>query len=87
MSSAYETLQEAKAHGIAITAENGHLRIEAPSGALSLELKHALKEHKADILYLLALPEPAQPGLEVEQLRHKIGEMVRAQAKRMEMTS
>lgn len=77
MSTAHETLLVAQALGIAITAHGEQLRIEAPVGKMTLELKRALKAHKADILYLIALPEPAKPGEEVEQLRHKIGVMVR----------
>lgn len=81
MSTANETLLQAQSLGISITAENGQLHIEAPAGVLTLQLQRDLKEHKADILYLLSLPEPAQPGAEVEALRRKIGEMVKAQIK------
>ncbi len=79
MMTAYETLLKAQSLGIAITAENGHLQLEAPVGKMTLELMRSLKEHKEDILFLLSLPEPAKPGEEVEQLRCKIGEMVREQ--------
>ncbi len=79
MRTAYETLLVVQALGIAITAHGEQLRIEAPIGTMTFELKRALKEHKEDILYLLSLPEPAQPGAEVEELRRKIGEMVREQ--------
>lgn len=76
MITAYETLLEAKELGITVTANGDHLDIEAPAGAMTLELMRSFKEHKADILYLLSLPEPAQPGEEVEQLRRKIDEML-----------
>lgn len=77
MNTAYETLQAAQAMNITVSADGDQLRIEAPVGKMTLELQRALKAHKADILYLLSLPEAAKPGEEVEQLRRKIGEMVR----------
>ena len=79
MITAYETLLEAKGLGITVIANGDHLDIEAPAGVMTLELMRSLKDHKAEILYLLTLPEPAQPGVEVTQLRRKIGEMVREQ--------
>jgi hypothetical protein len=84
MNTAYETLKAAQALGIEITANGEQLHVKAPAGVMTLELQRALKTHKADILYLLALPEPAQHGAEVEQLRREIGEMVHAQANRIE---
>jgi hypothetical protein len=85
MISAYDVILEAKDLGITLTANGDHLDIEAPRGAMTLELMRSLKEHKAMILYILALPEPAKPGAEVEQLRREIGEMVRTQTDRMEV--
>ncbi len=85
MSTAYETILQAQKLGITIASENGQLQIDAPKGVMTLELMRALKEHKADILYILALPEPTAPGEETAQNRRKIGEMLRAQAsERME---
>ena len=86
MNTAYETIKAAQALGIELTANGEQLHFKAPAGVMTLELKRALRTHKADILYLLALPEPAQPGEEVEQLRREIGEMVRdrAQVERLE---
>jgi hypothetical protein len=78
---AYETLKAAQALGIELTANDEQLHIKAPAGVMTLQLQRALKEHKADILHILSLPEPAQPGEELEQLRRKIGEMVREQAR------
>jgi hypothetical protein len=49
--------------------------MKAPAGVMTLELKRAMKAHKADTLYLLALPEPAKLGAEVKQPPRKIGEM------------
>ena len=85
MITAHEVMLECHDLGIRLTAEDGQLGIEAPKGSLTLELKYALKAHKADILYLLSLPEPAAPGAEVEQLRRKIGEMVREQVTLLEV--
>ena len=81
MNTANETLLEAQNLGIEVAANGEQLHIKAPTGVMTLELQGALKAHKADILYLLSLPEPAQSGAEVEQLRHKIGEMVRAEVR------
>jgi hypothetical protein len=77
MNTASETLKVAQAFGIEVTPNGDKLHIKAPAGVMTLELKRALKEHKEDILFLLSLPEPAKPGEEVEQLRRKIGKMVR----------
>jgi TubC N-terminal docking domain len=89
MTTAYETLREAQDLGIDIAANDGNLHVKAPAGVMTLELKRALKQHKADILYILALPEPAKPGAELEQLRREIGRMLREQreqeAQRMEV--
>lgn len=82
MMTAYETLKAAQALGIEVTANGEQLHIKAPAGVMTLELKRALKVHKAMILYILGLPEPAKPGAEVEQLRREIGEMVREQVRR-----
>jgi len=84
MISAYETLKAAQALGIEVTANGDHLHVKAPVGVMTLELQWALKAHKVMILYILALPEPAKPGAEVEQLRRKIGEMVRERVRRTE---
>lgn len=79
-------LSEIQALGIRLaTTSDGDLKINAPKGVLTLDLQRLLKEHKADILYLLSLPEPTAPGEETEQNRRKIGEMVRAQSDRIEV--
>ncbi len=81
MITAYETMLECQDLGILLNVEDEQLCIKAPKGSLTLELKYALKEHKADILYILSLPEPAKPGSEVEALRREIGEMLREQSR------
>ena len=73
----YELLTHLQQLGVKLTLNDGRLKVHAPKGVLTLDLQRDLKEHKSDILYLLALPEPAKPGAEVEELRRKIGEMVR----------
>ncbi len=53
---------------------------------MTLELKRALKAHKADTLYLLALPEHAKLGAEVKQPRCKIGEMAHTEEEQWELS-
>jgi hypothetical protein len=72
--------------GVELTLDDGRLNIHAPKGVLTLDLKRALKEQKSAIINLLMLPEPAQPGTEVEQLRREIGEMARAQESQWELS-
>lgn len=78
MNTAYETLQAAQSLGIELTVNGDQVHVKAPIGVMTLELKRALKAFKVDILLMLMLPEPAQPGVELEELRREIGEMIQA---------
>ena len=80
MTTAYETMKAAQALGIELSTDGERLHVKAPAGVMTLELQRALKAHKAFIITLLALPEPAKPGAELEQLRREIGEMARDRA-------
>jgi len=77
---AYETMRAAQTLGIELTTDGEQLHVKAPVGVMTLELKRALRTHKAFIMVLLALPEPAKPGAELEQLRREIGVMARDRA-------
>ena len=52
-----ELVAEAHRLGISLTSNGEKLRVEAPKGALTEEIRQALAEHKAEILSLLT-PSP-----------------------------
>ncbi len=52
-------LEEAAARGVTLNAEGQRLKVDAPKGAVTPELRAALQAHKDDLLLLLA--EPADP--------------------------
>jgi hypothetical protein len=55
---AFELLQDFRSRGVLLEVQAGKLRF-APRDAVTPELRDALREHKADLLLLLA--EPADP--------------------------
>ncbi len=75
---AFELLQDFRSRGVLLEVQNGKLRF-APKGAVTPELRAALKEHKDDLLVLLAEKsgepktaigepaEPAEPGNDVRR--------------------
>lgn len=48
-----ELLQTLRARDIRVTVDQGELRLRAPAGALTDDLRHALRAHKAELLTLL----------------------------------
>jgi hypothetical protein len=63
----FDSLLDAlSAAGVLLAVEDGRLRIDAPAGALTPELRAALAEHKAALLAHLASsaePAPALPEI------------------------
>jgi hypothetical protein len=59
---AFELLQDFRSRGVLLEVQAGKLRF-APRDAVTPELRDALREHKADLLVLLAEPaEAAEPA-------------------------
>jgi TubC N-terminal docking domain len=56
-------LEALRAHGVSVTAVADRLRVEAPRGVLTPEVREQLALHKAELLSLLATarPEPSAP--------------------------
>lgn len=54
-----ELLSEVKTHGIGLSVVDGRLRIEAPRGTLTPELKNELTLHKGEIIEALKTTYPA----------------------------
>lgn len=61
MTTADELLASLGTLGIELRAEGGRLRFRAPPGALTPELRSALRAREREILGLLAGPAPAAP--------------------------
>ncbi|MCZ6759358.1 MAG: hypothetical protein O7D29_03145 [Gemmatimonadetes bacterium] len=57
MSVAYQLVQKAQDRGIRLVTQGGHLVVDAPKGALTPELREALRAHKSEIMAELR-PEP-----------------------------
>ncbi len=54
-----ELLVELRSRGVELTAMGERLRIDAPKGVLTPEIRETLARHKAEILALLESPSPA----------------------------
>lgn len=52
-------LEKAKQRGIILQAEGDRLRIRAPKGTLTPELREAIAQHKQEILTVLQSRQPA----------------------------
>ncbi len=55
--SADELLIELKARGVSLEVDGDRLRVDAPKGAVTPELREALAAHKAEVLALLTITE------------------------------
>ena len=53
--SAVELIRQCRAAGVRIRPNGDRLRVEAPAGSVTPELRQALAEHKADLLALHAI--------------------------------
>ncbi|WP_382326738.1 hypothetical protein ACFJGX_18370 [Hydrogenophaga sp. UC242_50] len=51
---AHELLAQLQGLGVELTADEGRLRVSAARGRLDEDLKHAIGEHKTELLALLA---------------------------------
>lgn len=56
-----ELLTWLQAHEVRLSAQGGQLQCDAPKGALTPELLAAMKEHKAELLARLSVPD-LHPG-------------------------
>ena len=54
--SAAELLNELKSRGVSLEANGDRLRVDAPRGAITPELRRTLAAHKAELLGLLQRP-------------------------------
>jgi len=54
MNTAIDILTYAKTHDISLVAENGQLKIDAPETALTDDFLESAKQHKSEILEVLA---------------------------------
>lgn len=79
-------LNDLQSLGVVLTVTGNKLSYKAPKDTFTPELKAALKEHKAEMMLLLALPTPASPGEELEQLRHAIAEQALAEEAHWELS-
>jgi hypothetical protein len=52
-----ELLVELKARGVMVEAAGGRLRVDAPKGAVTPDLREALAECKAEVLAMLTIDE------------------------------
>ena len=52
-----QLLGELRARGVVLEAAGDRLRVDAPRGAITPELREALTAHKAEVLALLAVPD------------------------------
>jgi amino acid adenylation domain-containing protein len=55
MKNALDVLLELQRRGIKVRAESGHLRVNAPKGVLTEELRSAIQARKAEVLELIGL--------------------------------
>lgn len=55
-----ELIQNLKGKNVMLTVEGGTLKVKAPVGVLTDDLKAALREHKPEIIQLLQTGEPAR---------------------------
>jgi hypothetical protein len=53
--SAIQLIRQCRDAGIRLQARGDHLHVEAPAGTLTLELRQALTDYKADLLALHAI--------------------------------
>ena len=51
-------LDELRTKGVHLTIEGEHVAVDAPKGALTDDLRQAIRQHKAALLALLAQPMP-----------------------------
>ena len=58
---AHQALEEARRRGITLTPAGTVLRFRGPQGALSEDLKQALKEHKPEIIAILGESHTTYP--------------------------
>ena len=81
-----ELVAEANRLGIALTSNGEKLRVEAPTGALTDELRQALGEHKTEILARLrpvgdGQPPPLdRPPVTEQELRRLIDHLAEPEA-------
>lgn len=54
MSAAEDLLHDLAAHGVTVWQDAGHIRYRAPAGVVTPETMAALKQHKSELMALLA---------------------------------
>ena len=64
---AHEALRETRRRGITLTPAGETLRFHGPKGALSGELREALKEHKPEIIALLVEGSSTYPCIRCDR--------------------
>ena len=59
-----DLLAVARKRDIALTLDGDHLRVSAPKGALSLELRRVIADRKPELMDVLSATAPIQPRTE-----------------------
>jgi hypothetical protein len=71
-------ITECRTHGIELSNQNGSLIFDAPTGAMTDDLRAALRKHKSELLTLLATGDHPAPKTEPATLESEPGKPVKS---------